>query len=389
MEIVYTAEQMAAWLHANAGEGAVLVDKFLEGAIEIDVDAVFDGRELYVGGIMEHIEEAGVHSGDSACVLPPYTLGRAQLRQLRDYTAAIAAALGTRGLLNIQFAIRDDVINVLEANPRASRTVPFVSKATGVPLAKVAARVMLGAQLPDLMDEGLLPAADAVDGPPPAHVAVKEAVLPFNRFPGADVRLGPEMRSTGEVMGIDPDFGAAFAKSQAGTGAMVLPTKGTVFASIANRDKRVLLFPIKRLAELGFEVLATEGTAETLRRAGVRAEIVAKVSEGSPHVVDRLQAGDVDLVLNTPRGRGPRSDGYEIRSAAVSHGVPCITTLSGILAAIQGIEALRSGSVGVCSLQEYQEAYAAAREEAVAREQGAAREEAVAREHGAARQDAP
>ncbi|MGH3664941.1 MAG: carbamoyl-phosphate synthase large subunit, partial [Egibacteraceae bacterium] len=395
MEIVYAPDQMRDWLARNAGEGAVLVDRFLEGAVEVDVDAVYDGHELYLGGVMEHIEEAGVHSGDSACVIPPYTLGRGQQRQLREYTEAIAGALGTRGLINIQFAIRDEVIHVLEANPRASRTTPFVSKATGVPLAKVAARVMAGATLAELRAagrgggeaadggrgserrgggeaadggreyEGLVPAHDAVTGPTPAHVAVKEAVLPFNRFPGVDATLGPEMRSTGEVMGIDPDFGVAYAKSQAGTGAMVLPAKGTVFVSIANRDKRALIFPVKRLVELGFDVLATEGTAETLQRAGVRAEIVQKVHEVPPadgagggggrvmNVVDRILAGDVDLVLNTPMGSGPRADGYEIRTAAVSHGIPCITTLSGILAAIQGVEALRGDALGVRSLQAY------------------------------------
>ena len=353
MEIVYDTEQMHDWLARNAGEGDVLVDKFLEGAVEVDVDAVFDGTDIFLGGIMEHIEEAGVHSGDSACVLPPFTLGHAQQRQLREFTAAIADALGTRGLINIQYAIRDDVIHVLEANPRASRTTPFVSKATGVPLAKVAARVMAGATLAQLCDEGIVPRLDAVTGPEPAHVAVKEAVLPFNRFPGVDTTLGPEMRSTGEVMGIDDDFGVAFAKSQAGTNSMVLPAKGTVFVTIANRDKRAMIFPVKRLAELGFEVMATEGTAQTLRRAGVRARLVHKVHEGSPNVVDHIAGGEVDLVLNTPAGSGPRADGYEIRTAAVSHGVPCITTLSGILAAIQGIEALRENKVSVRSLQEY------------------------------------
>ncbi|MPZ74377.1 MAG: ATP-grasp domain-containing protein, partial [Nitriliruptorales bacterium] len=361
MEIVYDAAQMRDWLARNAAEGDVLVDKFLEGAVEIDVDAVFDGTEIFVGGIMEHIEEAGVHSGDSACVLPPYTLGRGQQRQLREYTAAIAEALGTRGLINIQYAIRDDVIHVLEANPRASRTTPFVSKATGVALAKVAARVMAGDSLKVLRDRGVVPQVDAVTGPVPMHVAVKEAVLPFNRFPGVDTLLGPEMRSTGEVMGVDADFGVAFAKSQAGTHSMVLPAKGTVFVSIANRDKRALIFPVKRLAELGFDVLATEGTAQTLLRAGVRATVVHKVHEGTPNVVDRIAAGEVDLVLNTPAGSGPRADGYEIRSAAVSHGVPCITTLSGILAAIQGIEGLRENKVGVRSLQGYHADLAAAR----------------------------
>ena len=361
MEIVYDAEQMRSWLDRNAGEGAVLVDKFLEGAVEVDVDAVFDGAEIFLGGIMEHIEEAGVHSGDSACVLPPYTLGRAQQRQLREYTAAIAEALGTRGLINIQYAVQNDVIHVLEANPRASRTTPFVSKATGVPLAKVAARVMAGARLADLRAEGMVPDGDAVTGPTPNYVAVKEAVMPFNRFPGVDTMLGPEMRSTGEVMGIDADFGVAFAKSQAGTGAMVLPAKGSVFVSIANRDKRAMIFPVKRLAELGFTVYATEGTADTLQRAGVQAELVHKVHEGSPNVVDRIASGEVDLVLNTPAGSGPRADGYEIRTAAVSHGVPCITTLSGILAAIQGIEGLRENKASVRSLQEYHAELNAAR----------------------------
>ncbi|CAN5879993.1 carbamoyl-phosphate synthase large subunit [soil metagenome] len=358
MAIVYDADQLRAWLDDNAAEGAVLVDKFLESAVELDVDAVYDGTEVFIGGITEHIEEAGVHSGDSACVLPPFTLGRAQVSLLRDQTAMIADALHTRGLINIQFALRDEVMLVLEANPRASRTTPFVSKATGVPLAKLAARVMAGATLADLRAEGLAPTLDMAQAPPLPYTAVKEAVLPFNRFPGVDNRLGPEMRSTGEVMGIDASFGVAFAKSQAGTGAMVLPEKGTVFVSIANRDKRALIFPVKRLADLGFEILATEGTAETLRRSGVAAQVVTKHSERRAHggtsIVDRIEAGDVDLVCNTPRGGiGPRADGYEIRTAAVRHGVPCITTLSGILAAIQGIEALRSGTVGVRSLQHY------------------------------------
>ena len=366
MEIVDGPEQLATWLANNAAAGPVLVDRFLEGAVEVDVDAVYDGFELFCGGVLEHIEEAGVHSGDSACVLPPFTLGPGLQRELRDITAAIASGLGTRGLINIQFAVKDSAVWVLEANPRASRTVPFVSKATGVPLAKVAARVMAGETLAQLRAAGLVPAGDAVTGPQPVHVAVKEAVLPFNRFPGVDTTLGPEMRSTGEVMGIDADFGAAFAKSQAGTDAMVLPAKGTVFVSIANRDKRVLVFPVKRLVDLGFSVLATEGTAATLRRAGVDAEVVCKVGEGSSatgtaNVVERIDAGDVDLVLNTPAGSGPRADGYEIRASAVRHGVPCITTLSGILAAIQGVEALRDGRIGVRSLQAYHADLAAAR----------------------------
>ena len=354
MEIVYTPEQLAAWLEANAGDGAVLVDSFLEDAVEVDVDAVADGEELFVGGILEHIEEAGVHSGDSACVTPPFTLGPAFVERIRDDAARIAHRLGTRGLINIQFAVRDDRLYCLEANPRAARTVPFTAKATGVPLVEAAAKVMVGASLADLRAQGVLPADDAL--PASGHVAVKEAVLPFNRFPGVDTRLGPEMRSTGEVMGIDTDFGAAFAKSQAGTGAMVLPTEGTVFVSMANRDKRAMIFPVKRLADLGFRVLATAGTAAVLARVGVPCEVVPKVSDaaaGERDVVARIEAGEVDLVLNTPEGQAPRSDGYLIRTAAVSHGVPCTTTLSGILAAIQGIEALRAGRVSVRSLQAY------------------------------------
>ncbi len=273
MEIVYDTDadaRLAA--SATPARATVLVDKFLEGAVEVDVDAVFDGTEIFLGGVMEHIEEAGVHSGDSACVLPPYTLGRGQQRQLREYTAAIAEALGTRGLINIQFAIRDDVIYVLEANPRASRTTPFVSKATGVPLAKVAARVMAGATLAELRDEGLVPALDAVDRTRAGArrrqgggAAVQP--LPGRRHDARARRCARPARSWAST----PDFGVAFAKSQAGTDSMVLPAKGTVFVSIANRDKRAMIFPVKRLAELGFDVIATEGTAETLRRAGVQA----------------------------------------------------------------------------------------------------------------------
>jgi carbamoyl-phosphate synthase large subunit len=356
MEIVYTAEQMQGWLEKNAGEGEVLVDRFFENATEVDVDAVYDGTDVFVGGIMEHIEEAGIHSGDSACVVPPFTLGKAQQQQLKAHTRAIAEALGTVGLINIQFAVRDTEIVVIEANPRASRTIPFISKATGVPLAKVAARVMAGESLADLAalpDGPLRGGLDAVDGPDLPFNAIKEAVLPFNRFPGVDTRLGPEMRSTGEVMGIDHDFGVAFAKSQAGTGAMILPLEGTVFCSLANRDKRAMIFPIKRMAELGFEVLATAGTAETLRRAGVDARVIGKFSDGEGSVVDLIEDGAVDLVLNTPTGIGARADGYEIRTAAVTHGIPCITTLPGILAAIQGIEALRADGGSVAPLQAY------------------------------------
>ncbi|MEX2550976.1 MAG: carbamoyl-phosphate synthase large subunit [Nitriliruptoraceae bacterium] len=339
---------------AAAPDQPILVDRFLEGAIEIDVDAVYDGDELFVGGILEHIEEAGVHSGDSACTLPPLTLGPAQEQEIRRVTEGIARGLEVRGLLNVQFALKDDVLYCIEANPRASRTVPFTSKATGVALAKLAALVMAGRKLSALRDEGWVPAQDAVQGPRPAHVAVKEAVLPFDRFPGVDAVLGPEMRSTGEVMGIDRDFGAAFAKSQAGTGSMVLPVDGSVFVSVANRDKRAIVFPVKRLVDLGFDIVATAGTAAVLSRAGVEVEVVGKVSEGEDGILHLIEGGRLQLVLNTPFGSGTRGDGYEIRQAAVTNGVPVITTLAGILAAVHGVEALQKGPLSVRTLQEYQ-----------------------------------
>ncbi len=354
---------------AAAPDQPILVDRFLEGAIEVDVDAVYDGEELFVGGVLEHIEEAGVHSGDSACTLPPLTLGPAQEQHIRRVTLGIARGLNVRGLLNVQFALKDDVLYCIEANPRASRTVPFTSKATGVPLAKVAALVMAGRSLAELRETGWLPALDAVQGPRPGHVAVKEAVLPFDRFPGVDAILGPEMRSTGEVMGIDRDFGAAFAKSQAGTGSMVLPTSGQVFVSVSNRDKRAIVFPVMRLVDLGFSIVATEGTADVLSRAGVAVDVVGKVSQGHPEIIHGIETGQVQLVLNTPFGSGTRGDGYEIRQAAVTNGVPVITTLAGILAAVHGIQALQRGPLGVRTLQEYQ---AELKEHAADREGGAA-----------------
>ena len=366
MEIVYDEPSLASYLTRHAGlisEHPVLVDRFLDDAIEIDVDALYDGTDLYLGGVMEHIEEAGIHSGDSACALPPITLGSADLKRLRTSTEAIARGVGVRGLINIQFALAGDILYVLEANPRASRTVPFVSKATAVPLAKAAARVSLGATIAGLRAEGMLPATgDGGTLPLDAPIAVKEAVMPWSRFrtpdgQGLDVVLGPEMKSTGEVMGIDADFGAAFAKSQAAAYGP-LPTKGRIFVSVANRDKRSMIFPVKVLADLGFEILATEGTAEVLRRNGIRASTVRKQHEGvgpngEPTVVQRIMDGDVDLIINTPYGVGPRLDGYEIRTAAISTGKPCITTVQGLAAAVQGIEALMRGDIGVGSLQEH------------------------------------
>ncbi|MEX2288864.1 MAG: carbamoyl-phosphate synthase large subunit [Mycobacteriales bacterium] len=362
MEIVYTDEMLVDYVSRSTHIGPdapVLVDRFLEDAVEIDVDALYDGSELYLAGIMEHIEEAGIHSGDSACALPPVTLGRTDLERIRASTLGIAAGVGVRGLLNVQYALKDDVLYVLEANPRASRTVPFVSKATAVQVAKAAARIMLGATIADLRGEGMLPGSgDGADLPYGAPISVKEAVLPFGRFrtaagEGVDTVLGPEMKSTGEVMGIDRVFGTAYAKSQAAAYGE-LPTKGRVFVSVANRDKRAVLFPVKRLADLGFEVLATEGTAEVLRRNGVEATVVGKHSHGKgDDVVPLILAGEVDLILNTPFGVGARKDGYEIRTAAVARGVPCITTVQGAAAAVQGIEALIRGDIGVRSLQEH------------------------------------
>src|SRR5580693_3192255 len=372
MEIVYDDDTLAGYVRRAtqaSPEHPVLIDRFLDDAIEIDVDALYDGTDLYLGGVMEHIEEAGIHSGDSACALPPITLGRADIESIRDATRRIAAGVGVRGLLNVQYALAAGVLYVLEANPRASRTVPFVSKATAVPLAKAAARVMLGATIPELRDEGLLPATgDGGTLPLDSPVAVKEAVLPFGRFrdtqgQGVDTVLGPEMRSTGEVMGIDEMFGTAYAKSQAAVYGS-LPVKGRVFVSVANRDKRSMVFPVKRLADLGFEIWATYGTAEVLRRNGVRAKIVRKHSDGAgpdgePTVVTRILDGEVDLIVNTPFGSvsaasaAVRLDGYEIRTAAVRRGVPCVTTVAGLAAAVQGIEATIRGEVGVRSLQEH------------------------------------
>ena len=368
MEIVYDEGALERYISASTEiteESPVLVDRFLDDAVEIDVDALYDGTELFLGGVMEHIEEAGIHSGDSACVLPPITLGDSEVERIRESTELIAAGVGVVGLLNIQFALHGDTLYVLEANPRASRTVPFVSKATFTPLAKAAARVMLGSSIADLRAEGMLPATgDGATFRAGAPMAVKEAVMPFNRFRTAagafvDTLLGPEMRSTGEVMGLSEDFGTAFAKAQA-AGGWPLPTSGTVFVSVANRDKRHALWPIKRLADLGFNILATSGTASVLRRNGVEVAQVSKLSErtqGSAErsIVELITDGDIDLVFNTPGSSqaSPRRDGYLIRTAAVLADVPCVTTVPGLAAALQGIEAQRRGNLAVASLQEW------------------------------------
>jgi carbamoyl-phosphate synthase large subunit len=363
MEIVYDDDTLRDYIGRATDispSHPVLVDRFLDDAIEIDVDALCDATgEVYLGGVMEHIEEAGIHSGDSSCVLPPITLGGSHIAAVRRYTAEIARRIGVRGLLNVQYALKDELLYVLEANPRASRTVPFVSKATGVPLAKAAARIMLGATIAELRAEGLL-RRERDGGAPPlsAPIAVKEAVLPFKRFrtragKGVDNLLGPEMKSTGEVMGIDTTFGHAFAKSQAAAYGS-LPTSGRIFVSVANRDKRGMIFPVKRLADLGFEIVATAGTGEVLRRYGIACEIVAKHYEqdGARNAVQLIESGEVRLVINTPQGSGARKDGYEIRSAAVAVDIPCITTVPGASAAVMGIEALIRGEMSVRPLQE-------------------------------------
>jgi carbamoyl-phosphate synthase large subunit len=344
MEIVYSPDGLADYLTRHARDGRpIFLDRFLENAIEVDVDALCDGEDVWIGGIMQHVEEAGIHSGDSACVLPPHSLGHAMLEEIRGHTRGIALGLGVVGLLNVQYAVHAGRLYVIEANPRASRTVPFVSKAVGVPLAKMACRLMLGERLPDL---GL--PADPMDG---RHVAVKEAVLPFDRFEGSDAVLGPEMRSTGEVMGIAADFPSAFAKAQAAAGSP-LPPAGTVFISVTDADKPAAGAIAQNLHDLGFRVLATRGTREAIERMGIPAQHVPKVGEGSPHVADLIAGGEIDLVVNTPTGSGARSDGWAIRRAAVTRGVPCLTTIAAGLAAARAIGALRRGEPAVVSLQE-------------------------------------
>ncbi|MCM4079127.1 carbamoyl-phosphate synthase large subunit [Paractinoplanes hotanensis] len=364
MEIVYDEPTLQGYINRAteiSPDHPVLVDRFLDDAIEIDVDALCDDTgEVYLGGVMEHIEEAGIHSGDSSCSLPPITLAGSHLAEVRRYTEAIARGVGVRGLLNVQYALKDDTLYVLEANPRASRTVPFVSKATAVPLAKAAARIMLGATIAELRAEGMLLAdSDGGTVPEGAPIAIKEAVLPFKRFrtpagKGVDSLLGPEMKSTGEVMGIDAGFGQAFAKSQAAAYGS-LPTAGKIFVSVANRDKRAMVFPIKRLADLGFTIVTTAGTGEVLRRYGVVCEVVPKHFESpGKNAVELILAGEIAMIINTPQGSGAsaRSDGYEIRSAAVTADIPSITTVPGAAAAVMGIEALMRGDMTVRPLQE-------------------------------------
>ncbi|PTT21426.1 carbamoyl phosphate synthase large subunit [Microbacterium sp. HMWF026] len=366
MEIVYSTEALRDYFVRVADQAIIgpglplLVDRFLDDAIELDVDALYDGTDLYIGGVMEHLEEAGIHSGDSSCTLPPVSLGRTEVDRVREATLAIAKGVGVRGLLNVQFAISAGVLYVIEANPRASRTVPFVSKALGIPLAKAASRIMAGSSIAELITEGLLPAQDGSRVPLDAPVAVKEAVLPFKRFRTADGHtvdsvLGPEMRSTGEVMGIDRDFPTAFAKSQeAAYGGM--PTSGTVFISVADADKRAVILPAHRLQELGFSLMATEGTAEILARNGIRVKVVEKYSEtqgsGEQNVVDLINAGEIDMIVNTPSGGTARADGYEIRAAAVAADKALFTTMAVLGAAVSALGAMKDG-FAVRSLQEH------------------------------------
>lgn len=369
MEIVYSPEQLTDYVQRSTPSidgvfpSPVLIDRFLDEAIEIDVDALFDGTEMFLGGVMEHIEEAGIHSGDSACVLPPVTLSKKQIAHIRECTEAIARGVGVVGLLNVQFAISSDVLYVLEANPRASRTVPFVAKATGVPIAKAAALIMSGETIASLKEQGILPPLDGTVSAPNAPLAVKEAVLPFKRFRTRDGRavdniLGPEMRSTGEVMGLDANLPTAFAKSQAAAYGG-LPTSGTVFVSVADRHKRSIVFPVERLVEMGFRVVATSGTADVLHRYGIEADLVSRLSERAatderPSIAQMIANGEIDMIVNTPSGQeDARSDGYAIRAAATAADKPMITTIQQFGLAVLGIEAVKRGPFGVESLQEY------------------------------------
>jgi carbamoyl-phosphate synthase large subunit len=346
MEIVHDLPGLHRYLREAvraSGDNPVLIDRYLNDAIEVDVDCVADGTDAFVAGVMEHIEEAGIHSGDSACALPPYSLSPAIVAELRSETVAMARALGVVGLMNVQFAIKDDEVFVLEVNPRASRTVPFVAKATGVPLAKIGARVMAGAKLAEFRLQ---------ERPASAHVAVKEAVFPFSRFPNVDPILGPEMKSTGEVMGLDSSFDRAFAKSQLGAGVR-LPEQGAVFLSVRDADKPAALGVARRLLEMGFSILATRGTAAQLRAAGLEVREVNKVLEGRPHCVDAIRSGEVQLVINTASGAQSVRDSYDIRRSALTHGVPHYTTIAGARAAAHAIAALRSQALAVAPLQSY------------------------------------
>ena len=346
MEIVYNEETLERFIKEAAevsGEHPVLIDKFLEDAIEVDVDLIGDGETFVIGGIMEHIEEAWIHSGDSAMALPTYTLSQGILAKIRQATYKMARELNVVGLMNVQYAVKEEKVYVLEVNPRASRTVPFVSKAIGVPLAKLATKAMLGKRLQDLgFTEEIVP----------KHVAVKESVFPFNRFPGVDIILGPEMKSTGEVMGIARDFGQAYIKSQIAAGQN-LPKKGNVFISVRDKDKRAVVFIAKKLEDLGFHLYATSGTAQALEKNNLRVTVLPKIAEARPNILDLMKDGKIQLVINTPSGRIPREDEVKIRSQVILYNIPYTTTISGAQATVNGIEALIKKELQVRSLQEY------------------------------------
>ncbi|HUI18956.1 MAG TPA: carbamoyl-phosphate synthase large subunit, partial [Alphaproteobacteria bacterium] len=347
MEIVHDRSGLLRYMSEAvkvSGEDPVLIDSYLQDAIEVDVDAVSDGREVHVAGIMEHIEEAGIHSGDSACSLPPYSLSDAVIEDIREQTKKLGLGLGVVGLMNAQYAVKENDVYILEVNPRASRTVPFVAKATGVPIAKIAARLMAGEPLGHFRLEGARR----------RHVAVKEAVFPFARFPNVDTLLGPEMKSTGEVMGLDVDFGRAFAKSQLG-GGTELPFQGTVFVSVREKDKPAMVAVGKRLIELGFSLIATRGTAAHLRQHALKVEDVKKVMEGRPHIVDAMKDGGVQLVFNTTEGAQAMADSFSLRRTALMNKIPYYTTVAGARAAVAAIAALKSGKLEVAPLQSYLE----------------------------------
>ncbi len=349
MEIVHTPERLERYIETAvkvSGKNPVLIDSYLREAVEVDVDAVADGSDVFIAGVMEHIEEAGIHSGDSACSLPPYSLAPAIVEEIGRQTEQMARALGVVGLMNVQFAVRGEEIYILEVNPRASRTVPFVAKATGLPIAKIAARVMAGEKLADF---GLPPKGGAA---PLKHVAVKEAVFPFARFPGVDVMLGPEMRSTGEVMGLDSDFARAFLKAQLGAG-VTLPQSGTVFISVKDDDKATMAPVARAIADLGFRILATGGTAKYLTDQGLNVELIKKVREGRPHIVDAMKSGQVQLVFNTTEDAKAIADSFELRRTALTNSVPYSTTVAGARAAVKAIEALKSDDLAVAPLQSY------------------------------------
>ena len=349
MSIVYNEESLVDYVKNAAvvsNDRPILIDKFLERAVEVDVDAVYDGDELFIGGIMEHIEEAGIHSGDSACVIPPFTLSKEIVEVIKDYTYKMAKELKVIGLINIQYAVKDSIVYVLEANPRASRTVPFVSKSIGVPLAKIAALVMTGKKLKDIYFK-------RVDSTSLNYYSIKEAVLPFNRFPGVDTILGPEMKSTGEVMGIDSNFGIAFAKTQISTN-QIFPTSGSVFISVNDKDKEAIIGIASKLSKLGFNIISTKGTGDILEKNGIKCHKVLKIREGRPNVLDMIKNGEINLIINTPEGSVARSDGYYLRTAAVLHNVPSVTTISGASALVQGIQEIKNNSkVKVKPIQEY------------------------------------